>query len=96
MAFFHSFNQTWTPASFPHHYTDNNPTGMCHIVPPHISLYRNAWRDGDVYGGESCELTEHEFCVCTAVVMVKKEEKNPTSYKLLFRQKYKGLMLKTQ
>lgn len=96
MAFFHSFNQTWTPASFPHHYTDNNPTGMCHIVPPHISLYRNAWRDGDVYGGESCELTEHEFCVCTAVVMVKKEEKKLTSYKLLFRQKYKGLMLKTQ
>lgn len=66
-------------------------------VPPHISLYRNAWRDGDVYGGESCELTEHEFCVSTGIITVKKKRrKNPTSYKLLFRQKYKGLMLKMQ
>lgn len=50
-----------------------------------------------MYGGESCELTEHEFCVSTGIITVKKKRrKNPTSYKLLFRQKYKGLMLKMQ
>lgn len=74
-AFIHSIKHGHQPVFL---ITDNNPTGMCHIVPPHISLYRNAWRDGDVYGGESCQLTEHEFCVCTAVIMVKKKRVEKT------------------